>query len=240
MSMRDTTKFTRVAVLLSAALFAISAAQASEDPIVTSSSNESPWVVRLRALYIAPSNNSSAVSIPGALSIPKDGIHVQDKWAPEIDVEYFFLKHWSAELVLTYPQEHDVTVKNATLYPGGTATNVRSAKIGTIKELPPTITVKYNFLPDGDFRPYVGVGINVTSIMDVNLNVPTVGAVNLKHTTVGPAGQAGFDYRFTKHWFANLDVKYFLLQPHLTYNGSKVGTLRIDPLLAGIGIGYRF
>ena len=104
--------------------------------------------------------------------------------------EYFFSKAWSAELVLTYPQEHDVTVKGATIYPAGAATTVPSVKIGTFKELPPTLTLKYNFLPDAVFRPYVGVGINVTSITDVNLNVPTVGAVKLDSTTVGAAVQA--------------------------------------------------
>jgi outer membrane protein len=31
-------------------------------------------------------------------------------------------------------------------------------KIGTFKYLPPTLALKWNFIPDGRFRPYVGVG----------------------------------------------------------------------------------
>ena len=45
--------------------------------------------------------------------------------------------------------------------------------IGTFKHLPPVLTAKYNFIPDGIFRPYVGVGINLTIISDVHVNVPT-------------------------------------------------------------------
>jgi len=58
---------------------------------------------------------------------------------------------------------------------------------------PPTLTGKYNFLPDRAFQPYIGAGLNVTRIMDVNLQVPTVGRLTLDRTSVGVAAQGGFD-----------------------------------------------
>ncbi|MGO9936022.1 MAG: OmpW/AlkL family protein [Steroidobacteraceae bacterium] len=219
-----------VAALLGSALLAIPAARADEDP----------WVVRLRGIYIAPSNDSDAISVPGTLLVPKNGIHVSDRWAPEVDFEYFFAKNWSTELVLTYPQRHEVTVKGATIYPSGTATTVSSVNIGSFKELPPTLTVKYNFLPDGAFRPYVGVGINVTSIMQQRLNVPTVGAVHLDSTSVGAVAQVGFDYQLTGNWFANLDVKYVQMEPDLKFGGTTLTTVKVNPILAAVGIAYRF
>ena len=202
--------------------------------------DDGPWLVRLRGIYIAPTNDSDAVSIPGALLVPKNGVHESDKWAPEIDFEYFFASHWSSELVLTYPQRHDVTVKSANIYPVGTAATVPSVVIGSFKELPPTLTLKYNFLPGGEFRPYVGAGINVTSITDVYLTVPTVGAVKLDSTTVGFAAQAGLDYRLTGNWFVNADLKYVQIEPDLKYDGRKIATVKVDPVLAGVGIAYRF
>ncbi|HUA26774.1 MAG TPA: OmpW family outer membrane protein [Steroidobacteraceae bacterium] len=217
--------------LLSGALLAIPTAARADD---------GPWLVRLRGIYIAPTNDSDAISVPGALSVPKNSVHESDKWAPEMDFEYFFASHWSSELVLTYPQRHDVTVKNATIYPSGSAATVPSVVIGSFKELPPTLTLKYNFLPDGVFRPYVGAGINVTSISDVRLNVPTVGAVKLESTTVGFATQAGFDYRLVRNWFMNVDLKYVQIEPDLKYSGRKIATVKVDPILAGVGIAYRF
>jgi hypothetical protein len=41
---------------------------------------------------------------------PRDAIHINDKWLPDLDFEYFFTPYWSTELVLTYPQSQTVTV----------------------------------------------------------------------------------------------------------------------------------
>ncbi|MGO9993039.1 MAG: OmpW/AlkL family protein [Steroidobacteraceae bacterium] len=218
------------AALLGSALLLIPAARADENP----------WVVRLRGIYIDPTNDSDAISVPGTLLVPKNGVHVSDRWAPEVDFEYFFAKNWSTELVLTYPQRHEVTVKGATIYPSGTATTVSSVNIGSFKELPPTLTVKYNFLPDIAFRPYVGMGINVTSIMQVHLNVPTVGAVHLDSTSVGAVAQLGIDYQLAGNWFANMDVKYVQMEPDLKFGGTTLATVKVNPILAAVGIAYRF
>ncbi len=37
--------------------------------------DESPWVVRLRGIYIDPTNDSDVVSVPGAVHVPKNGVH---------------------------------------------------------------------------------------------------------------------------------------------------------------------
>jgi outer membrane protein len=170
-----------------------------------------------------PANKSDA--IPDLA--PENAIHINDRWLPDLDFEYFFTPHWSTELVLTYPQSQTVTVS-------GTA-------IGTFKHLPPVLTAKYDFLPDHDFQPYVGAGINVTIISDVNLAVPGVGALKLNSTSVGPALQTGFDYKLWDHWYLNADVKWFKLGSDVDLaGGARVSTVHIDPFLFGIGIGYRF
>ncbi len=70
--------------------------------------------------------------------------------------------------------------------------------------------------------------------------MPTVGAVKLDSTTVGAAAQAGFDYKLRGNWFINADVKYVQIEPDLKYNGNKLGTVKVNPILAGVGIAYRF
>jgi len=192
---------------------------------------EGPWEVRLRGAYLAFAQKSDAVP---ALAVPSDAIHVNDKWLPDLDIEYFFAPNWSSELVLTYPQSQTVTVEKSAL--GG------PAAIGTFKHLPPTLTAKYNFLPGQVFRPYVGVGINFTIISDVNLNVPTTPPIPLKldSTSVGFAGQAGFDWQLAPHLYANADVKWIQLSSDVKAGGAKVTTVRLDPWLLGFGVGYRF
>jgi outer membrane protein len=183
--------------------------------------------VRLRGVYLDPANKSDAIA---ALSVPSDAIHINGKWLPDVDLEYYWTPSWSTELVLTYPQSQTVTVS-------GTS-------IGTFKHLPPVLTMKYDFLPTEDFQPYVGVGVNFTIISDVNVAVPGTTPIPLKlsSTSFGPALQAGFDYKLQDHWYANLDVKWFKLQSDVDVaaSGAKVSTVHVDPFLFGIGIGYRF
>ncbi|HUK01328.1 MAG TPA: OmpW family outer membrane protein [Steroidobacteraceae bacterium] len=195
--------------------------------VVTAHAEE--WAVRVRGIYLAPANNSDAYA---PLQIPSDAIHVNDKWIPEVDFEYFFTPHWSSELVLTYPQTQNVTLEHSAL--GG------PVNIGSFKHLPPTLTMKYDFMPDQAFQPYLGAGLNVTWIMDVHLQVPTVGSLALDHTSVGPAAQAGFDYRIAEHWYFNADAKWLMLRSDVKLGGVKISQARIDPVLLGVGFGYRF
>jgi len=185
---------------------------------------EGPFMVRLRAVYLDFAEKSDAIP---ALSVPADAITVNKKWIPDIDLEYFFTPAWSSELVLTYPQSQTVTVKGV-------------GDIGTFKHLPPTLTVKYNFIPDGTVRPYLGVGVNLTLISDVNIAVPGVGPLKLNSSSVGVAGQAGADFKLADHWFLNADVKYVQLGSDVKSNGTTVSKVHLDPWLLGVGVGYRF
>jgi outer membrane protein len=202
-------------------------------PAVRAADDEGPWLIRLRAMYISPADKSDPIALP-TLTVPADQVQVSSKWAPEIDFEYFFTPHWSSELVLTYPQSHDVSVKGV----GG---------VGSFKHLPPTLTGKYNFMPDSVFRPYVGLGVNLTFISDVSITVPAgVGGlpsatpVSLDSTSVGPAGQIGADFKLADHWYGNVDAKYVLLRTDAKAGGVKITSVKVDPWLLSLGIGYRF
>ena len=185
--------------------------------------DDDPWEVRLRGVYLDPANKSDA--IPGLA--PSNAIHINDKWLPDLDFEYFFVPHFSAELVLTYPQTQTVRVSGT--------------PIGTFKHLPPILTAKYDFLPDQNFQPYVGAGVNLTIISDVNLAVPGVSALKLKSTSVGPALQAGFDYKIQNHWYANADVKWAKIGSDVDLpGGARISRVHLDPFLFGVGFGYRF
>jgi outer membrane protein len=191
--------------------------------------DEGNWMVRVRALYMDTANGSDPIP---ALAVPSDAIHVQSKVIPDIDVTYFWTKNIATELVLTYPQKHDVTITQSAL--GG------PVAIGSFKHLPPTLTVQYHFLPDQTFRPYVGAGVNYTRIMSVDLAVPTVGNLDLSRNSFGGALQAGFDVKLAPNWFLNVDLKKVWIGADVKLGGQKISHVDVDPLLTGIGIGYRF
>lgn len=180
---------------------------------------QSPWQVRARVVHMDTENNFDTNS-----ALPEDSVHVSNKTFPEVDISYFFTPNWAAELILTYPQKHDVTLAG-------------TGKIGTFKHLPPTLLLQYHFMPDAQFSPYVGAGVNYTRLSHIDLDVP---GATLERDSFGFALQAGVDYKLDKNWSLNLDVKKVQIRRDLEIGGTKYGTVKVDPWLVGVGVGYRF
>lgn len=178
---------------------------------------QSPWLVRARAVHIDPADKSSADPLPA------NAVTVSNKTIPELDISYFITPNIAAELILTYPQKHNVYLKG-------------TGKIGTFKHLPPTLSLQYHFTPDAKISPYVGAGINYTRTSSEKL----VNNMKVENDSFGYALQAGVDFKLDKNWSINLDVKKVQLRADVTAAGAKVTELKIDPLLIGVGIGYRF
>ncbi|UOD31407.1 OmpW family protein [Massilia violaceinigra] len=186
---------------------------------VEAHAQDGQWLVRARAAHLSPADKSSPVGGVGA----SDRISVSDKTIPELDVSYFFTPNLAAELVLTYPQKHDVMLDGA--------------KIGTFKHLPPSLLGQYHFNPIGQFKPYLGAGINYTRISKVKL---LNGAGDLENDSVGLAFQAGVDFKIDKNWSLNLDVKRINIRSDVMIAGAKVSSVKVDPVLIAVGVGYRF
>lgn len=180
---------------------------------------QSPWLVRARAVHLDPADKSDPVGGVGA----SDRITVSSKTIPEVDISYFFTPNIAAELVLTYPQKHDVMLDGA--------------NIGTFKHLPPVLSLQYHFMPEAQFSPYVGAGINYTNISKVKL---LGGAATLEHSSWGLAVQAGVDFKIDKNWSVNLDVKKVQIRSDVMSGGATISKVKVDPLLVGVGVGYRF
>lgn len=180
---------------------------------------QSPWMVRVRLERLSPADKSDPVGGVGA----SDRISVSKKTMPDIDISYFFTPNISAELVLTYPQKHDVMLDGT--------------QIGTFKHLPPTLLAQYHFMPEATFSPYLGAGVNYTNIHNVEL---LGGAGSLEHKSVGLALQAGADYKIDKNWSLNFDVKKIQIRSDVFAAGNKISNVQIDPWLVGVGVGYRF
>lgn len=186
---------------------------------------DGPWMVRARGVYIATADKSDAIP---SLKVPDDAITVSKKLIPEVDITRFLGANFAAELILTYPQQHDVELSGT--------------KIGTFKHLPPVLSLQYHFAPEAAVRPYIGLGANLTLISNVKLAVPGVGALDLENYSVGVSGQGGVDVKLGPKLFLNADVKYVTLSSDvfLAANDAKVSAVKINPWLIGVGIGYRF
>ena len=146
-------------------------------------------------------------------------LSVNSKTIPELDVSYFFNRNMAIELNLT-PQER-YTMSSA------------GAEVGTFRQLPTTLMWQYHFTDLPGYKPYVGIGINHTLFSSVSL-----GTFTLDRHSWGAALQAGVDIPLDRNWALNLAVKKLYTKADVS--GSASGTLKLDPLMAGLGIGYRY
>ena len=173
---------------------------------------EGDWLVRARVVHLDAANKNSDPAVP---------VSINNKTLPEVDFTYFFNKNLAAELILTVPQKQTVSL-------GG-------APIGSLKHLPPTLTLQYHFDAPG-FKPYVGAGINYTRFSSVNLPAP----LDIKRNSWGGALQVGVDIPVAKDMYFNIDVKKVFIKTDVTAAGTKIDTFKVDPLLVGVGLGWKF
>jgi outer membrane protein len=97
--------------------------------------------------------------------------------------------------------------------------SARGTAIGSFRHLPPSLTLQYHF-PLAGFTPYVGAGLNYTRLSSVSL-------------------PAGVDVK-RNNLYLNLDVKKEYIRTDVLAGGATVGNFRIDPVLFGVGLGWRF
>jgi outer membrane protein len=184
-------------------------------------------LMRGRAVYIDTANKDS---------IDAADIKVSKKTIPEVDFTYFFSPNLAAELVLTYPQKHDISATIPSL--GITS----MTKIGSVKHLPPTLSLQYHFTDFGAIKPYVGAGLNYTRFSSVNLPQTTaLGSLSIDKNSFGLSLQVGADYVIDNKWSLNVDIKKVQIRTDLKSGAAgNLGTIKIDPLLVGLGVGYKF
>jgi outer membrane protein len=185
-------------------------------------------MIRLRAIGVIPEDTTSDVNGFAATSVKTTATP-----APEVDLSWFFTDNIAAELIAATTR-HEISASGGAL---GSKLDVGSAWV-----LPPTLTVQYHFFPHGPISPYIGAGVNVSWFYNTQPARPVVTKFTLNNSW-GPAIQAGVDWNFAGHWFANVDAKQIFLHTgaHLnTVIGSVKANTALDPLVVGAGIGYRF
>jgi len=180
-------------------------------------------LIRLRAIEVMPLVSSSSTSIGGSVAVGNAA-------TGELDGSYFFTDNIAAELIAATTQ-HTVSVHNSA---------IGSATLAQIWVLPPTLTVQYHFNPKSAFSPYVGAGLNVSFFYSGTSRSSLVNRFTMSNS-VGPALQAGVDWNFSGHWFANVDVKQIFMSSNASINSGAVkAKVALNPTVIGVGIGYRF
>jgi outer membrane protein len=181
------------------------------------SADQGDILVRLRAISIQPD-----VSAGGTLATLGTG--VKNAIVPELDFVYMVRPSIGIELILA-TSRHQVSSD--------------SGALGGVNVLPPTLLLQYYFNAAGKVRPYVGAGLNYTLFYNNGLHAGDT-PVSIKNSSFGPALQAGIDVQVARNLFVNADIKKIWMRTSASADGASLGSLKIDPLVVGVGVGMRF
>ena len=191
-------------------------------------------LLRVRGILVAPTEKTSGIRP----TFPTEHASVNNSVMPEVDVTWMATDAIGFELIAA-------TTKHSASGTSGTTGGI--GKLASTWVLPPTLTAQYHFNSAGTVRPYVGAGINYTIFYSEKASSglkSAVGPTSVRMSdSVGWATQAGIDVDITPKFFLNLDVKYIDMDTTATLRTTAIGTqklrVHLDPVVVGVGVGFR-
>lgn len=154
--------------------------------------------------------------------------HVSDQVIPEIDLSYFFTDNLAVETICC------ITHHRISLAGGGPT-------LGDAWLVPLSAMAQYHFHTRSGIKPYIGAGPALVVVTSDSRKGPAT-SFNLERYNPGFVLQAGVDIKLKDNWYLNADIKKFYvdISAQATAGATVFGKASIDPVVAGIGIGYRF
>ncbi|MCL2307893.1 MAG: outer membrane beta-barrel protein [Proteobacteria bacterium] len=190
---------------------------------------DSKFLVKVGIAGVVPKSNNGKLDTPLGVF----DTDVRNSVRPSITLEYLITPNIGVEVLGAWPFRNDIKF------------NKGVGKIGSVDVLPPTVSVKYHFMPDSVASPFVGLGLNYTFMY----RAKTAGAIagtNLQvKNSFGLAATAGVDFNINKNWVVGVDVRWIQMRNKVNLGIDdvgyfKLGKVKVDPWVLGAAVGYRF
>jgi len=216
-------KMKPLAAALAVATLALGAAGAAQ-------AADTGFVVKLGIADVVPKSDNGTLNTPlGAFTAD-----VGNSVRPSITIEYMFTPNLGVEVLGAWPFRNDVKLKGV-------------GKVGQVDVLPPTVSLQWHFLPQAVVSPFVGVGVNYAFMyhertkgllrdLDTNLAVKN---------SWGVAAHVGVDFNFNKNWLMTIDARWIQMKNKVYLDipndqRYSLGSVKVDPMVYGVAVGYRF
>lgn len=154
-------------------------------------------------------------------------LKVDDNARPSLTFEYFVADNVGIEVLAAWPFEH-------------TAQLVGTGDVAKTKHLPPTVSIQYHFANQTSMTPFVGVGLNYTHFFDDRGVGPLAAAAVDLEDSWGLAVHAGVDFAISERGSLRADVRWMDIDSDVKVNGTKIGTVNIDPIIFGVAYVHQF
>jgi len=151
---------------------------------------------------------------------------IGDSTRPTITAEYFIRDNLGIELLAALPFKHSI--------------KSNGVEIGTIKQLPPVISLQYHFDATEQFKPFVGLGVNFTGFWDGDARGPLSGSELRVKNSWGLAAHLGGDYWINDRAAIRADLRWIDIDADVELNGAEIGKVEVDPVVVGVSYVMKF
>ena len=194
------------------------------------------WLLRAGPMLIAPQVDSGSMTAP---SLPDTRIKVGSESTLGGGISYMYTDNWSFDVPLAVPFTHHIKGDGAIAGVG---------EIATVKVVPATLFTQYRFYDaKAAWRPYVGLGVTYVSFIKETGN-GTLTAITDPggRTTVRVSDkfaitpQVGMTYAVNDRVFVEAMVGQTLLKVTAKLSTGQKIDAALNPVIAGVYVGYRF
>ncbi|MFV0409566.1 MAG: OmpW/AlkL family protein [Paracoccus sp. (in: a-proteobacteria)] len=199
-------------LLITAALLALAS------PALAQSQGE--WTLGLGIANVNPKSDNGDLA-GGAY--PTD---IGDSTRPSITLEYFIRDNLGIEVLGATPFRHSIKSDGV--------------EIGSVKQLPPVVSLQYHFDATQQFKPFVGLGVNFTGFYDGEARGPLAGSDLRVKNSWGLAAHLGADYWINDRSAVRADLRWIDINSDVELNGADIGDVDVDPLVTGISYVMKF
>lgn len=187
-------------------------------PVMAQSQGE--WTLGFGLANVNPKSNNGVLA---GGTVPTD---IGDNTRPTITAEYFIRDNVGIELLAALPFKHPI--------------KSNGVEIGTVKHLPPVISLQYHFDATEQFKPFVGLGVNFTGFWDGDARGPLSGSELRVKNSWGLAAHLGGDYWINDKAAIRADLRWIDIDSDVTLNGTDIGKVEVDPVVVGVSYVMKF
>lgn len=182
--------------------------------------SQGEWTLGLGLGHVNPKSDN------GALAGGTVPVSIGDSTRPTLTAEYFIRDNLGVELLAALPFRH--------------AIRSNGTEIGTVKQLPPVVSLQYHFDATPQLKPFVGVGVNFTGFWDGTAKGPLAGSDLRVKNSWGLAAHLGTDYWISDRSAIRADLRWIDIDSDVHLNGTRIGKVEIDPLVVGVSYIMKF
>lgn len=179
------------------------------------------WTLGIGVHAVDPKSNNGRLA-GGALDVDVDR-----DFKPSLTAEYFVRDNLGVEVLAAWPFKHDINIAG-------------KGRVGSTKQLPPTVSLQYHFNGQGRVSPFVGAGINYTTFFSEDTTGALAGSKLKLDDSWGLAAHAGVDFAIGQRGAIRIDARWIDIDSDVALDGAKLGTVAIDPIVYGAAYVMKF